>query len=430
MNPDKLALLALLAGVSAGVWACVEAGRQTPAADLEAVDPSGQKVVFWHQYSGVRQKALTALIDEFNTSNPHGIEVRGDYIGNYDELHARMQIGLKGGELPQLVLAYKNQTQAYFDAGGVVDLTPYMESSKWGLSAQDRADYNEDFLKQDNVGGAQIALLPHRSMEILFYNQSWLEELGHEEPPESWDAFAEICRRASEQPFSGSADPSYSKGFLLNVDASRLAAMVFSRGGDFVNEDGSAYSFNTPEAQASLKLLQELRSDGAMDLLADGNKAAFGTGQVLFAVHSSSRLPFFIESVKSGADFAWNVTVLPYTGDHPVQNVYGGSLSVCKTTPAQQLASWLFMKWFTQPLQQEQWAGGSNYFPVRESTARALEWGYRTAYDLLKYGKPEPSRIGYESVRRMIEKAMAEAVEGGDITQVLTQLEAEVNKAL
>ena len=123
------------------------------------------------------------------------------------------------------------------------------------------------------------------------------------------------------------------------------------------------------------------------------------------------------------------MTVLPYTGDHPVQNVYGGSLSVCKTTPAQQLASWLFIKWFTQPLQQEQWVGGSNYFPVRESTARALEWGYRTAYDLLKYGKPEPSRIGYESVRRMIEKAMTDVVEGGDITQVLTQLEAEANKA-
>ena len=431
MKPDKLIALVLLAGVSAGAWACGEPGRQKPAeVDLEEVDPSGQKVVFWHQYRGVREKAINTMIEEFNGSNPHGIEVKGDYVGNYSKIYAKMLIGLQGGYLPQLVLAYNYQAEAYYKAGGVVDLTPYMESLKWGLSARDRADYNEDFLQQDNIQGAQVALLPHRSMEILFYNQSWLQELGHDEPPESWDAFVEMCRQATKQPFSGSADASYSKGFLLNIDASRLAAMVFSRGGDFANADGSAYTFKTPEAQASLELLQDLRGEGAMDLLAADNKAAFGAGQVLFAIHSSSRLPFFISSVESGANFVWNVAVLPYTGDHPVQNVYGGSLSVCKTTPAQQVASWLFIKWFTQPLQQERWVRGSNYFPVRESTGGALMSSYRTAYSLLKYGKPEPSKIGYEPVRGMIERAMTEAVEGGDIGQVLTQLEAAANKPL
>ena len=89
-----------------------------------------------------------------------------------------------------------------------------------------------------------------------------------------------------------------------------------------------------------------------------------------------------------------------------MQNVYGGSLAVCKSTPAQQLAAWLFIKWFTQPVQQEQWVRGSNYFPVRKSTARSLEPSYRTAYGLLEYGKPEPAKIGYESVRGMIEKAI------------------------
>ena len=161
MNSVKLVALILMAGVCAWMWACGETGRQTSAeVDLEEVDPGGQKVVFWHQYSGVRGEALNSVIDAFNDSNTHGIEVKGEYIGNYDEIHARMSAGLQGGKLPQLVLAYKNQAAAYYDAGGVVDLTPYMESSKWGLSAKDRADYNEDFLKQDKIGGAQIALCP------------------------------------------------------------------------------------------------------------------------------------------------------------------------------------------------------------------------------------------------------------------------------
>ena len=407
MKPEKFMLLILLSGIFWDLWACGE-GRQAPSTqvDLEEVDPGGQEVVFWHQYRGDRKKAINALIDKFNSSNAHAIKVKGEYIGNYNAIYNKMLVGLQGGYLPQLVLAYNYQAEAYHNAAGVVDLNPYMNSPKWGLGAVERADYNQDFLRQDDIRGIQVALLPSRSMEILYYNQTWLKELGYDGPPQNWDDFARICRQAAKQPFSGSVDAKYSIGFLLNVDASRLAAMVFSRGGDFVSADGSTYTFNTPEARAALEMLRDLQREGAMELLFEEKKSAFGKGQVLFAIHSSSRLPFFIGSVESGAGFAWNVAPLPYEGEQPVQNVYGGSLSVCKSTPSQQLASWLFIKWFTQPVQQEQWVRGSNYFPVRKSTARSLEPSYRTAYGLLEYGKPEPAKIGYESVRGMIEKAI------------------------
>jgi aspartyl-tRNA(Asn)/glutamyl-tRNA(Gln) amidotransferase subunit B len=51
--------------------------------------------------------------------------------------------GIYGGPLPDLVVAYQNQAQIYYAAHQVVDLMPYINSSKWGLSKAELADYFE-----------------------------------------------------------------------------------------------------------------------------------------------------------------------------------------------------------------------------------------------------------------------------------------------
>jgi len=422
---------ALLIGTFLGLWGC---GEKRPAgrAGLEAVDPRGQQVTFWYQHTEEREAGLLKLIEEFNRTNPHGIKVIGEHAGTHDDIYQKMLVRIQGGALPQLVVAYRYQAQHYYQSGGVVDLAPYMDSPRWGLNPADRADYFQEFLDQDRIQGVQVAFLPSRSMEVLYYNADWLQELGHEGPPRTWSEFAELCRRAREKPFSKAAEKGRSLGLLLNVDASRLAAMVFSRGGDFINADGSAYTFATPEMKASLSLLRDLKREGAVDL-ADEQAAirrAFSTGQALFAIRSSSGMPLYRSDVEAGAGFIWDVAPLPNEGRRPVLNVYGASLAVCRTTPEQQLAAWLFIKWFTQPQQQDKWARRSSYFPVRRSTARDIATYFRISYDLLEYGKPEPWVIGYGAVRQLVEEAMVAALDGGDLDPILSRLEEQANQTL
>ena len=114
-----------------------------------------------------------------------------------------------------------------------------------------------------------------------------------------------------------------------------------------------------------------------------------------------------------------------------VHNVFGASLAVVASTPEQQLASWLFLKWFTEPEQQDRWASASGYFPVRRSIAHRLGPHFRVAYNLLQYGRPEPSVGGYEPVRALMVEAMARVIEeGADIDDVLQGLEADANATL
>jgi multiple sugar transport system substrate-binding protein/sn-glycerol 3-phosphate transport system substrate-binding protein len=118
-------------------------------------------------------------------------------------------------------------------------------------------------------------------------------------------------------------------------------------------------------------------------------------------------------------------------------NVYGASVSMPKTTPQRQLATWLFIKYYTSPAVQAIWSMASNYFPVRRSAAANLQEYlqrhpvYKAAFDLLPYSKYEPSVPGYDFVRDLVAKAMAAIVaQGAAVQPTLDKLNTESNAIL
>jgi multiple sugar transport system substrate-binding protein len=73
-------------------------------------------------------------------------------------------------------------------------------------------------------------------MEVIFYNQTWLEELGFAGPPTTPDEFKEMACAASAANGDGTG------GYILRDDASAVAAWTFAFGGDVLTEDGKATS--------------------------------------------------------------------------------------------------------------------------------------------------------------------------------------------
>ncbi|HIG17299.1 MAG TPA: extracellular solute-binding protein, partial [Candidatus Handelsmanbacteria bacterium] len=258
-----IVLLLLAIGWSLGGCGGMEKEQQ-PTVAVDDVDPSGQEIVFWYQHTRVRGEALQEMIAQFNADNPQQIQVRGEFAGNYGDIYNKMVVGLQGGSVPDLVVAYQNQALEYLRADGIVDLSFYINSKTWGLSPSQKADYVQAFMRQDQIRGVQIGLPPNRSIEVVYYNIDWLQQLGADGPPQSWEEFARLCRAARDTPFSGNENKERSLGFILDEDASRLASMVFSRGGSFLNAAGDGYTLDTPEAKASMQLMKELVADGAL----------------------------------------------------------------------------------------------------------------------------------------------------------------------
>ena len=411
------------------------------AMDWEGVDPSGQTVSFWYQHSSDREEALQKIITDFNTSNEWGITVNGEYQGGYGDIFNKM-LGVAGtDDGPNLVVAYQNQAASYQLADALVDMKSLVASEKWGISEEEMSDYFEGFVNSDifpTFDGARLGFPPNRSMEVLYYNADWLTELGFEGPPATPEEFKAAACAAVETPFSGATGDIDAIGYQLSIDASRLASWAFAFGGDVFDYESGEYSYDNDGAVAAMSFLQELFNEGCAAVVAEayGDQTDFGNGNLLFTVGSSSGLPFYDSAVSDGAGFAWSIAPLPHTTPDPVMNIYGASVSIGKSTPEKELATWLFIKYYTSPEVQAEWARASNYFPVRESVADGLgEYfeenpAYQTAFELLKYGTAEPPAPGYDFVRDEAEATMAAIADGDDVASSLAELTATANEIL
>jgi multiple sugar transport system substrate-binding protein len=386
--------------------------------DLENLDPSGQVITYWYQHSRSREEALQAMIDDFNASNKWGITVQGEYAGSYGEIYNRIIAGVPSGEVPDITVAYQNQAATYVTQGAIVELTPYVESVRWGFTEEQLQDFFPfvelgDYLLQFD---GRYGFPPHRSMEVLFYNEAWLRELGYDHPPQTWDEFAEMACAASDTEAG-------TYGYEMSIDASTFADMVFNRGGSMVNEDASAYTFGDQAGLEVLTLIHEVFREGCaiLETEAYGDQTDFGLGKVLFTFSSTSGLPFYRDAVDDGAGFDWSISTMPTSLETPRVNIYGASLSILRTTPEKQLAAWLFIRWLTEPEQSARWTRATDYFPVRHSAADGLtdyfeqNPQFQKAFGFLSHDIAiEPGLVAYDECRDMIGEMMSAVAAGED----------------
>ncbi len=411
------------------------------AQDYENVDPSGQTITFWHQHSRARGEALDEIVKTFNETNEWGITVKAEFQGGYGDIYKKMVPVLGTSDTPNLVVAYQNQAATYAIADGMRDITALVESPKWGLTAEEKADFFPAFLNADifpSFDNKRFGFPPNRSMEVMYYNEDWLKELGFDSPPTTPEEFKTMACAAVEHPYS-KATSEGSLGYELSIDASRFASWTFAFGGDIFDYEANQYTYASDAAIKAMTFLQDLFDEGCAAIVTEryGDQANFGAGRTLFTVSSTSGLPYYRSAVGEGADFSWSVAPLPQVNDEPVINLYGASVSVAAGhTPEQDLATWLFIKYYTSPEVQAKWAQASNYFPVRQSVANNLgdyfeaNPAYEKAFAFLKYGKTEPPVPGYDEVRKMIEQEMAAIVEGEDVVSTLKLATAEANAIL
>ena len=418
------------------------AGDCAPATegDLAGVDPSGQAIVWWHNHTGSREEGLVALLEEFNQGNPCGITIEAQSQGSYNDIRDKVNASISAGELPAvLVVGYQNDQAFYQLNQALVDLNTYVNDPTWGFSAEEQADFYESFFNQSihvAFDNQRLGFPPNRSMEVMYYNQTLLEELGYDGPPTTPDEFKEMACAAH------AADPD-NKGYLLRDDASATAAWTYAFGGDILTEDGTGYVLNSQPTVDALTLLKSMYDEGCAGFLDDPEgftNAEFAARRALFAQGSSSGIPFFAGDVATVAEEAgaepdvWGVAAIPHTTPDPVQNVYGGDIMITVTTPEQQLAAWNFIKWFTSPEIQAKWDQLSGYFPTRASTLDFLgdylsentQWAQ--AVEMLPFAYYEPQLISYQGARDGLEEAFNAIIQGADIQATLDEVNTAANE--
>ncbi|MBN2258748.1 MAG: hypothetical protein JW704_13180, partial [Anaerolineaceae bacterium] len=83
---------------------------EAPAEEVKpSIDPTGQKVSFWHVWgTGLPNETMLAIVDEFNTTNEWGITVEAVDQGGYSDLEDAFNAAIQSGDLPDLAVGYTN----------------------------------------------------------------------------------------------------------------------------------------------------------------------------------------------------------------------------------------------------------------------------------------------------------------------------------
>jgi multiple sugar transport system substrate-binding protein/sn-glycerol 3-phosphate transport system substrate-binding protein len=418
----------------------MDEGPCAPAMDgpLAGIDPRGQTIVWWHQHSGSREEKLAVIVEDFNTNNECGIVLDAQNQGGYNDIRDKVNASTASGEQPaSLIVGYQND-QAFYQLNEVLaDFDKFIDDPTWGLSAEERADYFASFVEQGVhpvFDGQRLGFPPNRSMEVLYYNLTWLEELGFSGPPTTPEEFEEMACAAAEANGDGTG------GYILRDDASATASWTFAFGGDVLNEDNTGYVYNSQATIDSMTMLKRMLDNGCAYFFTEGYpNPEFAARRASFTQGSSSGLPFYANDMVTIAEEqgremdVWGVTAIPHTTEDPVQNIYGADVMITAGQPEQELAAWLFIKWFTSPEVQARWVEASNYFPTRAGTAAHLTGyveqnpQYGEALALLGYGAYEPQLISYQAVRDAAQTAFNEIMQGGDIQATLDALTETAN---
>jgi multiple sugar transport system substrate-binding protein len=412
--------------------------------DLANVDPSGQTIVYWNQYTNDLQKAaMNALIEEFNANNEWGIAVENPVNAGYSDLEDQMGTAITSGELPNLVAGYANAAADWAADGAVVDLEPYYNDPTWGFTDEEKADFNQQFLDVDVAeDGMRLAWPNQSSARVMVVNTSMLNELGIDKVPETFEEFKEAACAASQMTGPNGEDI---QGFAMSIDASEFESLLAGMGGTFYHD--GAYDFTNDEVVATFQLYKDLYDQDCSYIATDadrrfGNTDDFALGLNAMATTSTAGLPIIRGAFETaGNESEWVVTTTPWTEGNRTIQLFVPSLIAITSTPEKQLASWLFIKYLASPENQARWTTETLYFTPGISAQEMLgekainDQFFNAAASLVN--DPDigiyasPAIASYTAVRRLIQDAVIAVTSGGQsVEEVTAQLEADANALL
>jgi ABC-type glycerol-3-phosphate transport system substrate-binding protein len=172
---------------------------------------------------------------------------------------------------------------------------------------------------------------------------------------------------------------------------------------------------------AALSSLRGFADKGCIHCASESGaeRAEFAAEKALFAFGSTQDLSAYAAAILSTKTkkprFDWSIAAMPHAAGQPVSLVQGSILTILHTTPSQQLAAWLFMKWLLEPANDAQWALASGSLPLRKSSVDVPEMQavlkqnpqYGAARELLAYAQAQPALPHWGEIRALLENAAA-----------------------
>jgi len=236
-------------------------GANSSTSDSTGADgEEGKTLTFMFRGGEDEKKAYETAIAAYEAENP-GVQV--EIIStDADQYATKLQASIAGNDIPDVFYVGQGDVMAYVDNGILMDLTEAVENSDFDLDNVWK--YGVDSYRYDgnNIGSGNIYGLPKDVGPFaLGYNKTMFEEMGIPLPdidvPYTWDEFVDVGLQLTADTDGDGEVDQWANGF--NV-AWSLQAFVWSNGADFLNEDNTKVTIDTPEFAEALQYFADLQN--------------------------------------------------------------------------------------------------------------------------------------------------------------------------
>ena len=373
-------------------------------------------------------EGLDAMVGEFEAEHP-GIDIEPVSMGGYSSLSQKLMGALQVDAPPNMAQMYESWTTQFHQLNKLVVLDSIIHGPG-GLSAEEFADFYPSFIADNSWDGKVVTLPFNKSVPVFFYNIEMLAAAGYDEFPRTWPEFRSMVKRLTV-PEQGVV------GTVMGVNQWMFGCMLRQLGGDFVDMERGKALFNSPAGARAAQF--------QYDLLCVDSSAVFGmgydtqndflTGKIACIWGTSVSWVY----MKDKMTFPVGVAPIP-TWDREDVISFGTNVGVFRTGTREQVAAcWEFVKWFTTPERQAEWAVRTSYVPSRRSAAGVPEYarmiadipGLADALGQLEHMSFEPKSEEWFNGRKVLGEALEKIMRGqAGVQAALDEAAALVEKEL
>ena len=394
-------------------------GDGCPLKALDNADGTVE-ITFWHAMTRANEETLIRLTDAFNASQD---KVRVSLVNQttYEDTVEKFRNALATGEIPDVAQLPETFLQQAIDSQAILPVQACVDADEYELS-----DYLPRVVDYYTVEDTLWALPFNVSNPVLYYDKNAFIAAGldPEQPPQTLDEV-----RAASEAITASGYPA---GFALKIDAAFFEHFLAKSGKPYVNsgngreERATEVAFDNKQGREYFTWMSEMVADGlAVTNARTGasgidNYLAIGNRQAAMTVDSIAGLGTIAQVLGSGQFSHVDLGVAPMPG--PIGKggvlVGGAAFYIMKdTSDEKQAAAWEYAKFMNTPENVAEWAAGSGYIPIRESSVEMPVFQQRLAeipefivgYDQLKEGKSNLATAGpvigdYLGVRSVVDE--------------------------
>ncbi len=342
------------------------------------------KVTFWHAMGGPLGDALKEMVAEFEKENPD-IDIVPVSMGGYSSLSQKLMGAIQVNAPPDMAQMYESWTTQFHQLNKLVLLDSFIKGPD-GLTQDELADFYPSFIEDNSWGGRIVTLPFNKSVPVFFYNIQMLENAGYETFPKTWPEFRTMVKKLTNRKCG-------IWGTVGGVNQWMFGCMLRQLGGDFVDLAWGKALFNSPAGIEAARFMHEL--------IAVDSSAVFGMGYDPQNDFLSGKIACIWGTsvswvyMRDKMTFPVGIAAIP-CWDKKNAISFGTNIGIFRTgTPKQIEACWRFIKWFTSPEHQAEWAQRTFYVPARKSSLQKP--GYAEMIERIPGLKDELAQLDYMS---------------------------------